>query len=294
MFRSSKPSPLFLGAMLVLAFVIVFFIFSNSYTQIYTQNSANSSSSQSASFSTGPASWIITPTKFSDKIIHYSLISSSYAQDGNKNQNDGSTKGDIWSQMDANGHVIKFHGIYTSLDGKTFLQEDYEDTSEQIIVFAKSTLDASQRLSPQGCIVRQSTPPSGLSDSLRIPFVNEVLLKENGSRMSVGTPTRTIPITTSLSTLKPRAIYGASSSSSVHIWKEMEHYGTGKEMDGQTLEVDSQGRLLVSGSESLNASNVITNSTWQSYGSLYVYNLNDVPTSVFSTAQQILAEGCIR
>ncbi|MEO8973686.1 MAG: hypothetical protein ABI406_19010 [Ktedonobacteraceae bacterium] len=122
-------------------------------------------------------------------------------------------------------------------------------------------------------------------------FVDEIGLKEDDFHMDTGTPTQMIPKTPSFTRVSPRITY--SSNGPVQIWTKTETVSGGV-TQLQKEEVGEQNRVLVAGSELFDASGKLMSSGWFSFGSLYVYNLGNISTSVFSTPQQILAGGSSR
>lgn len=289
---SSKRWTFSLGTIVVIVLASVWFASINVGANANRSSSTNHS--QPSFPSEKPASWVTQPSTLAGKVIHYFMVESFYEK-GDRGMKDGrKLRGDIWEQIDSSGQVIVFRGTYTSLDGKVFYQEIFENTATNIVVFGKSTPDsplAIPGVSSSNCILQSNMQSSSLGSSLLPMFVDENGLKGDGFQMGTGTLTQIIPKTPSFARVSPQITY--SSGGSVQIWTKTETFSGGV-IQLQKEEVGEQNRVLVAGSELLDASGRLMSSGWFSFGSLYVYNPGDIPSSVFSTSQQILAGGCSR
>lgn len=290
----SKQWQIFLGTIVVLALAGAWF--TSSDAGVYASHASDSSPSHSSP-PQGSPSWITQSSALAGKVIHYSEVETAYVEGSPDIKNGKSVLGNIWEQIDPNGQVTVFHGVYTSIDGNIFYQEIFENASTNITVFGKND-PAIQRAnlgssSTNRCILQSQTSSSDLSSSLQLPFLNETAIKDDGFSMSIGKPTQVLPTTPPLVQIPSLAIY--SSDSPVQIWTKTESIGTEGTTRMHMVEVDAQKRIVATASELIDhPSGKVVSSTRISFGSVYVYDSAVVLTSVSLTPQQILAGGCTR
>lgn len=251
---------------------------------------ARSPSQTSTLFSVqGPASWITHPTNLDGKAIHFDEIYSAYIE-GSHSLADGRTvRGDVWELINSEGQVVAFHGIYTSINGKTLYEQVYQNTTANAIILTRNMpgIPPSWFIDDQ-CVLQSHVSASTLSSSLLPMFVSEAAIKADGFHLSVGSIAQPPVVTPSLSNVHPTGIYSASGP--IQIWTKMTRQGAVTNM--QQEEVDAHQRALVMSGKLVDKAGKIINSTWTAFSLLYLYVPSQVPPSFF-TVPQHLPGGCL-
>ena len=265
----AQRSVLWLTVGVILALGMMLFVFGSS---VYATNSPPKGPTSSLA-SQSPASWVRHPVLFNGRALHFTQISSSYIKGAPDPLLDGrQIKGDIWELISSNGQILSFHGVYTSLDGKTFYQEIFQNATTKFVRFG----DASRP-----CLQGSSTTSTSTS-SLLPAFVDEQALASDHFQMQTSTLKSPYVITSPLANVPSLQDYPASGS--IHRWTKTESIPGGFTRTQQEV-IGPQQRALVMGSKIIDTTGVVVDSNWTAFGALSLYDPQRIPHTLFSAPQ---------
>ncbi|GCF09721.1 hypothetical protein KDI_32850 [Dictyobacter arantiisoli] len=282
---------IFLPVSIALVLIVLFM------PSIYTE--AHVSSNVPSPLSTKQGSWLTHNTTLRNQIIHYTQVETLFVKHDTGQNYTSTLLGNVWLEVDAQGHVQVAHTIYTSLDEKVFHQEIYEDGTTNIVVFGKNDSNHPSIKNPTAssnttCLVQSPANTVQIRDMALPSFVNLSDLQKQGYVLKVNAHTKSQNVPTILVTTKALPVKQYVTNAPVHIWENTTQLAEVNAQRFDHFEIDQQNRLVFHSTARKDMNGTIISSSTYSYGTISIYNTHDVSLSVLSNPQQILTEGCTR
>lgn len=215
-----------------------------------------------------------------DKVLHMALSEYRFQSGSSAPLNGQSVTGDIWERTDASGTVISFQGRYTLSDG-SFYQEVIDKGGQGTIVWGTGYAPGTAPL-PTTCTSTADGLAGAASGALLPSFVETAALPSKGFRLGPGSAAQP-PTTSSPSGATPLRTY--SPAAGTQHWVEQQRNPDGS-TSAHELEVESSGRISATRSVQTDAQGQVTSEFRQAFGTLQVYGLGAVPSSVFDLSAQ--------
>jgi hypothetical protein len=239
------------------------------------------------SFSAPPA----VAATLNNAVLHWTATSYS-ASPGARDPYSGKViTSDAWAQTDASGAVVRFHAIYTD-PGGAFAQEVLQDTARTTRVFSPAYAAVFPAPPSAGTNLCQSGP-GGLDPStsagLLPPFSDSGSLTQQGFRLSArSAPAPALRATVAPPDTTPTHLYPTAPTAQRYE-RGVALAAGGKET--QTIDIQADGRIVLTEATVTDAEGQILSQSRQSYGAVQVFAPGDVPASTFALST-IASETC--
>ncbi|MGI8550741.1 MAG: hypothetical protein ACR2PL_08145, partial [Dehalococcoidia bacterium] len=224
-----------------------------------------------------------------NKVLHWAQTTDSYTSTSPDPANGKQVTRDVWLETDANLKVMRFHSRSTLQDG-TFLQEHIQDgVQEKSILGSIYNAPSPPAGIPSGatsgaCSMRLLQGPHTIAEDLL--FVDSKILPQVGFNTIVGGSVVDLPTTHTPTGLSPEQAYG--SGGKTQGWSIQEHLANGDSVTTE-LSVTGEGRLPFYQVLRTNPQGQVISQFRVTSGTLEVYSLNPVPTSVFDPSSDVQA-----